>query len=135
MLRIASTLIILVGLGHLVGHMMGMDTAALPEAEKRVTDAMQGLEFEAGGWKRTYWSFFVGFSASYSVLAIALGLLGFQAARLGAGSSASLRGTLVVVTASSSTLAILCFNYLVLPPAVMLGLAALCGLVGITKGR
>jgi hypothetical protein len=135
MLRIASTLIIIVGLGHLVGHMMGMDTSALPDAQKRVTEAMQGYEFDAGGWKRTYWGFFVGFSASYSVFAFALGLLGFQAARLGAANPASLRGALVVVTAASAILAVLCFRYLVLPPTVMLGLAALCGLVGIAKAR
>jgi hypothetical protein len=96
---------------------------------------MQSYVFEADGFERTYWGFFVGFSASYSVFAFALGLLGFQAARLGAANPASLRGALVVVTAASAILAVLCFRYLVLPPTVMLGLAALCGLVGIAKAR
>ena len=135
MLRIASTLIFLVGLGHLVGHMMGMDTSALKGEEKRVTDAMQSYVFEADGFQRTYWGFFVGFSASYSVFAFALGLLGFQSARLGAANPASLRGTLVVFTASSAVLSIFCFQYLVLPPAIMLALAALASLAGLVKAR
>lgn len=135
MLRIASTLIVLVGLGHLVGHMIGMDTSALKGEEKRVTDAMQSYVFDADGMKRTYWDFFVGFSASYSVFAFALGLLGFQSARLGASNPASLRGALVIVTASAGMLSILCFKYLVLPPAIMLALAALCALVGLVKAR
>lgn len=135
MLRIASTLIFIVGIGHLVGHMMGMDTSALPAAEKKVTDAMQGHQFDAGGTARTYWDFFVGFSISYSVFAFALGLLGFQCARLGAASPTSLRGALVIVTASAALLSILCFKYLVMPPAIMLALAALCALVGLVKAR
>jgi hypothetical protein len=135
MLRIASTLILLVGLAHLVGHSMGMDTSKLPAGEKSVTDAMQGFRFDAGGWTRTYWDFFVGFSLSYSVFAVAFGLLGWQAARLGATSPSSLRGSLVVVTAAALVLAILCVKYLVLPPAVMLGVAALAGVVGIAKAH
>lgn len=135
MLKAASVLMILVGCGHLVGHMMGMDTSALPAPEKAVTDAMQGHQFDAGGWKRTYWDFFVGFSLSYSVFCFALGLLGWQAARLGAANPASLRGSLVVVTAAAGVLAILCAKYLVLPPTVMLAAAALCGVVGIVRAR
>lgn len=133
MLRIASALIFLVGCGHLVGHVMGMDTSALPAPEKAVTDAMQGHRFDAGGWTRSYWDFFAGFSLSYSVFCFAFGLLGWQAARLGAANPASLRGSLAVMTAAAGVLAILCVKYLVLPPTVMLAAAAVCGIVGIVK--
>jgi len=135
MLRIASVLIVLVGVGHLVGHTMGMDTSKLPAEEQRVTAAMQGHQFDAGGWKRSYWDFFVGFSASYSIFAFALGLLGLQAAKLGAANPSSVLGSLVVVTSGAALLSILCFRYLVLPPAILLAFAALCGLVGIVRAR
>jgi len=85
--RIASILLLLFAVGHTVGFRQvdpkwGVDS---------LISSMRSMRFNASGFERTYWDFFVGFGLFVSALMVFAAVIAWQLGGLAPGTLASMR--------------------------------------------
>ena len=85
--RIASVLLLLFAVGHTLGFRQ-VDPAWRVDA---LTQAMRSVHFNAAGFNRTYWDFFVGFGLFVSALMLLASVVAWQFGSLPAATLASMR--------------------------------------------
>jgi hypothetical protein len=120
--RIAAALLLLFAIGHTFGFRQidpkwGVDS---------LIGSMQSLHFDAQGFRRTYWDFFVGFGLFVSVFLLFAAVLAWQ---LGGLSKETLR-LMPVVTWSLAIcfggVTVLCSLYFFLVPIVLSAVITFC---------
>jgi hypothetical protein len=120
--RIAAVLLLLFAIGHTLGFRQidpkwGVDS---------LIGSMQSIHFDAQGFRRTYWDFFVGFGLQVSVFQLFAAVLAWQ---LGGLSKETLR-LMPVVTWSLAIcfggVTVLCWLYFFLVPIILSAVITFC---------
>lgn len=119
--RIAFILLLLWAIGHSFGFRAG-DPAWRADA---LITSMQSLHFNAQGFDRTYWDFFVGFGFYVSVFLLFTAFLAWQLGGLPPETLARLRGTTWALALSFVALTILSWKYFFILALVFSGLITL----------
>jgi hypothetical protein len=120
--KIASVLLLLFSVGHTLGF---RKTDPHWGADSLIA-AMQKLHFDAGGFDRTYWDFYVGFGLFVSIFQLFAALVAWQLGSLTPETRASIpviRWSLAICFVGVS---ILSWNYFFLVPGVFSTLIAIC---------
>ena len=112
--RIASVLLLLFAVGHTVGFRKtdprwGVDS---------LLGSMRSLHFDARGFSRTYWDFYVGFGLFVSVFLIFAAVLAWQLGSLPAESLALMRGTVWALALCFVVVTILSWRYFFMVPII-----------------
>ncbi len=105
--RFASILLLLWAIGHSLGFRAG-DPAWRADA---LVTSMQSLHFNAQGFDRTYWDFFVGFGFFVSVFLLFAAFLAWQLSGVPPETLARLRGTTWALALSFAALTVLSWKY------------------------
>jgi hypothetical protein len=120
--RIAAVLLLLFAIGHTLGFRQidpkwGVDS---------LIGSMQSIHFDAQGFRRTYWDFFVGFGLFVSVFQLFAAVLAWQ---LGGLSKETLR-LMPVVTWSLAIcfggVTVLCWLYFFIVPIIFSAVITSC---------
>jgi hypothetical protein len=120
--RIAAVLLLLFAIGHTLGFRQidpkwGVDS---------LIGSMQSIHFDAQGFSRTYWDFFVGFGLFVSVFLLFAAVLAWQ---LGGLSKETLR-LMPAVTWSLAIcfggVTVLCWLYFFIVPIILSAVITLC---------
>ena len=123
--RIASILLILFAIGHTLGFWQ-----AQPEWNAdSVVASMRSVHFDAQGFNRSYWDFYLGFGLFVSVFLLLAAALSWQMSSLPAGTLAQLRGPAWALVLCFIGVTVLSWRYffiiaIVFSAAITLALAA-----------
>jgi hypothetical protein len=123
--RIAAVLLVLFAIGHTFGFWQ-----AQPEWNAdSVIASMRSVHFDAQGFNRTYWDFYLGFGLFVSVFLLLAAVLSWQMGSLPAGTLAQLRGPVWALVLCFAAVTVLSWRYffiiaIVLSAAITLALAA-----------
>ena len=123
--RIASILLILFAIGHTLGF---WQTQPQWNADS-VVASMRSVHFDAQGFNRTYWDFYIGFGLCVSVFLLLAATLSWQMSSLQAGTLAQLRGPAWALVLCFIGVTVLSWRYffiiaIVFSAAITLALAA-----------
>lgn len=123
LLRIAA----IINLLYFAAHTAGIPwTPARGPAELAVLEAMKTRSFQAGGFMRTYWEFYVGFGVAISAFLLVQAVVLWQFASLAKSDAARLRPILASFLLGFVVNAIIAWMYFFPVPAVMAAAIALC---------
>jgi hypothetical protein len=123
--RIAAVLLVLFAIGHTFGFWQ-----AQPEWNAdSVIASMRSVHFDAQGFNRTYWDFYLGFGLFVSVFLLLAAVLSWQMGSLPAGTLAQLRGPAWTLVLCFAAVTVLSWRYffiiaIVFSAAITLALAA-----------
>ena len=110
--RIASVLLLLFAIGHTLGFRQ-----TNPEwGVGSLIDSMRSIHFDAQGFSRTYWDFYVGFGLFVTVLLLFAAVLAWQLSGLPAGTLALMRGTAWALALCFLAVTILSWRYFFIVP-------------------
>jgi hypothetical protein len=112
--RIASVLLLLFAVGHTLGFRKtdpkwGVDT---------LIGLMRSIHFDAQGFSRTYWDFYVGFGLFVSVFLLFAAVLAWQLGGLSAERLALMRGTAWALALCFVAVTILSWRYFFIVPII-----------------
>jgi hypothetical protein len=120
--RIAAVLLLLFAVGHTLGFRQsdpqwGVDT---------LLTSMRSIHFNALGFNRTYWDFFVGSGLTVGVFLLFAAILAWQLGRLPPATLALLRGTAWAFALCFAAITVLSCIYLFTIPIVFSCLITAC---------
>lgn len=120
--RISSVLLVLFALGHTIGF-----RSADPKwGVASLLESMRAIHFDAQGFRRSYWDFFVGFALFFTVFLVFTALLCWQLGGFSAEQLALMRATRWLFTLSFAAITILCWRYFFIVPLVFSVLITAC---------
>jgi hypothetical protein len=115
------------GLAHLLGHYGLMTARGDTEAERQLLSLMRGNAQDMGlGFVRSTFDILAGFSLTFSVLLIGMGLVGLLVCRHGAAVSGVLRQASIVYAGIYGIMTAIAFRYWFPAPLFFLAAAFLC---------
>ena len=118
--------LVLLGLVHLLGHYHLATASGDNEQERQAIAAMKGDPRDLGlGMVRSTFDFFVGFSLTFSVVSLGLGLLGFVVRGHFAAAPGLLRQAAVVYAGTMGVMTGVTIRYFFPPPLAFVALAFL----------
>ncbi len=120
--RIASILILLFAAGHTVGFRK-TDPKWKVDA---LVSSMRVIRFDAQGFHRTYWDFFVGFGLLVSVFLVFAAVLAWQLGDLPAVALASMRGPAWALAITFVIVTVLSLRFFFVVPVVFSAIISLC---------
>jgi hypothetical protein len=120
--RIAAVLLLLFAVGHTLGFRQsdpkwGVDT---------LIGAMRSTHFDAQGFSRSYWDFFVGAGFFVGVFLLFAAILAWQLGGLPAETLALMRGTTWALALCFAALTVLSWRYLFIVPIIFSLLITAC---------
>jgi hypothetical protein len=120
--RIASVLLLFFAIGHTLGFTKtdpkwGVDT---------LLGSMRSIHFDAQGFSRTYWDFYVGFGLFVSVFLLFSAVLAWQLAGVPRQSLASMRGITSTFAVCFVAVAFLSSKFFFAVPIIFSMAIALC---------
>ncbi len=120
--RIASLLILLFAVGHTLGFRRtdpkwGVDS---------LIRSLQSIHFEAQGFSRTYWDFYIGFGFFISVFLVFAAFLAWQLGGLPPGTLALMRASVWALAICFVAVTILSWKYFFVTPVVFSAIISLC---------
>jgi hypothetical protein len=120
--RIAAVLLMLFAVGHTLGFRQsdpkwGVDT---------LLASMRSIHFDAQGFNRTYWDFFVGAGFFVGVFLLFAAILAWQLGRLPAETLALMRGTAWAFAFCFAAVTVLSWRYLFIVPIVFSFVITVC---------
>jgi hypothetical protein len=120
--RISSVLLLLFAAGHTLGFRKidpkwGVDS---------LVGSMQSVRFDAQGFSRTYWDFYVGFGLFVSVFLVFVAILAWQLGDLAPETLALMRGPAWSLVICFAVVAILSWKYFFIAPIVFAILITVC---------
>jgi hypothetical protein len=120
--RLAAVLLLLFALGHTLGFRQtdpkwGVDT---------VVTSMRSIHFDAQGFNRTYWDFFVGSGFHVAVFLLFAAILAWQLGRVPSNTLASMSGTAWAFAFCFAAVTVVSWRYLFLIPIVFSFLVTIC---------
>jgi hypothetical protein len=120
--RISSVLLLLFAAGHTFGFRQSDPTWGV----ESLLGAMRSIRFEAQGFSRTYWDFFVGFGLFVSVFLVLAAVLAWQLGGLAPETLALLRGPAWALVICFAAVTILSWRYFFIAPIVFTVLITVC---------
>lgn len=119
--------LIALGLVHLLGHYGLATSAGDNDAERQLIGLMRSYEQDMGaGFVRSTMDLLLGFSLTFSILPIGMGMAGLVTLRYGAGVPDLLRALSTVYAGIHGIMTIVAFCYWFLAPLVFLAAAFAC---------
>ncbi len=119
--------LIALGLVHLLGHYMMTKNQGETEAERQLLAMMRSNPQDLGlGFVRTMSDIVGGFSLTFSVLPLAMGLVGFVIRRHAGAAAGLLRQTAIVYAGTYGVMTAVALRYWFPAPLFFLALAFLC---------
>jgi len=120
--RTASVLLLLFAIGHTLGFRKtdpkwGVDT---------LISSMQSIHFDAQGFNRTYWDFYVGFGLLVSVFLVFMAVLAWQIGGLPAETLALMRSIAWVLAICFVAVAFLSWKFFFIVPFIFSVLIMVC---------
>ena len=122
-LRIAAVIALLYFAGHSAGF--PWTPAAGPE-QLPLLESMKGQTFDAEGFTRTYWDFYIGFGIIISVFLFLQAVVLWQLGSLAKTNASTVRPMIVLFLAASIVNAGVGWTYFFAVPAAMAAAIALC---------
>lgn len=124
--RIASILLVLFAAGHTLGFRQvdprwGVDDALA---------SLRSIHFDAQGFGRTYWDFYVGFGLFVSVFLLFAAVAAWQLAGINEGTLASMPLITWGLVVCFVAVTILCWKYFFLIPVIFSVVITLCLIAG-----
>ena len=123
--KIAAVLLLLFSIGHTLGF---RQTDPQWKVDALVAD-MQKIHFNAQGFDRSYWDFFVGFGLFVSVFLFFSAILAWQLGGLKAEISAAIPGVKWSLAVCFVGITVLSWKYFFVIPVVFSSLITLCLIV------
>jgi hypothetical protein len=124
--RIASVLLVLFAVGHTLGF-----RETQPEwGVGAIVNSMQTVHFDAQGFDRTYYDFYVGFGLFVSVFLLFAAVLAWQLGRLSPERLATIPGVTWSLAICFVMVTVLSWRYFFLVPVLFSGLITLCLFLG-----
>lgn len=120
--RIAAVLLLLFTVGHTIGFRQSDPKWGIDS----LLASMHSIHFEALGFNRTYWDFFVGAGLQVSVLLLFATILAWQLGRLPANTLALMQGTAWAFALCFAAITIVSWRYLFTIPIVFSFLITVC---------
>jgi hypothetical protein len=118
----------------LAGHTFGALNARPPDAAGQVVlDAMRSYHFEILGSSRTYWDFYFGLNLLLSANLAILSVMTFQLANLSKTEPGRAFGPAITLFIGCVMLAVLCWGYFFVAPAMICTLAAIACAVALYR--
>ena len=129
--RISSILLVLFAAGHTLGFRKtdprwGVDTALA---------TLRAIHFDAQGFDRTYWDFYVGFGLFVSVLLVFAAIVAWQLGGMSAETLASMQFVAWGLSLCFGAVTFLSWNYFFVIPGVFSSVITLCLLVAAWLSR
>lgn len=120
--RISSVLLMLFAAGHTLGFRKtdpkwGVDS---------LIGLMQSVHFDAQGFNRTYWDFYVGFGLFVSVFLVFAAVLAWQLGGLASETLALMRGPAWSLVVCFAAVTILSWRYFFIAPIVFAVVITVC---------
>ncbi len=120
--RISSVLLLLFAAGHTLGFRKtdpkwGVDS---------LIGSMRSVRFDAQGFNRTYWDFYVGFGLFVSVFLVFAAVLAWQMGGLAPETLALMRGPAWALVICFAAVTILSWRYFFIAPIVFAILITVC---------
>jgi hypothetical protein len=110
-----------------VGHLFGSPwTPADTPQGHQVVDAMRAYRFDAVGFERSYYDFYVGFGWLLGAYLVGHAVLFWQIAGLSIQSATTLRPVVVVLCIEALCATLLGWRFLFWVPVAFLGLTTVC---------
>ena len=120
--RIAAVCLLLFSIAHTVGFQQSDPTWGLDALRA----SMRSIHFDAQGFNRTYWDFFVGAGLTVGVLYLLSAILAWQLSALPTASRGEMRVLLWAFAMCFAAVTILSWRYLFVIPIVFSVVIALC---------
>lgn len=120
--RIASVLILLFAAGHTLGFRQIDPKWGVGS----LITSMQSIHFEAQGFDRTYWDFYIGFGFFVSVFLVFAAVFAWQLGGLPAETLSTQRGPAWSLAICFGAVAILSWRYFFMAPLVFSVVITLC---------
>ena len=120
--RVAAVCLLLFAVAHTVGFQQSDPSWGIDA----LRGSMRAIHFDAQGFNRTYWDFFVGAGLTVGVLYLFLAVLAWQLSVLPADSRAHLRVLAWAFAACFAGVTILSWRYLFVIPIVFSLVITLC---------
>jgi hypothetical protein len=128
--------LIAVGLAHLLGHYSLVTSTGDSEAERQLLAQMRGHTQDFGaGFVRSTMDILTGFSLTFSILPIGMGMAGLVARGYGAGAPHLLHALATVYAGIYGIMVIVALSYWFLAPLVFLVAAFACFFAAIAAGE
>lgn len=122
-LRIASIIALLYFAGHTAGAPW---TPATGPGEAAVLQAMKDQSFDALGFRRTYWDFYLGFGVIISGYLLVQAVALWQLGALARSDARRFRPIIASFFVAFAVNAVLAWSYFFAVPAVMAGAISIC---------
>ncbi len=124
--RIASVLLILFAVGHTLGFRQtppewGVDS---------LIASMRTIHFQAQGFNRTYYDFYVGFGLFVSVFLLLAAALSWQLGAMTSQALSTIPGVTWSLVVCFAVITFLSWRYFFIVPIILAGLITLCFAVG-----
>jgi hypothetical protein len=124
--RIASVLLVLFAIGHTLGFrktqpQWGVDS---------IVASMRMIHFDAQGFDRTYYDFYVGFGLFVSVFLLFAAVLAWQLGRMSKDVLSLIPGVAWGLAICFAFVTVLSWRYFFIAPVVFSGLITLCLVLG-----
>ena len=120
--RIASILLLLFAAGHTWGFRQVDPTWGVDSLIR----SMRSIHFNANGFERTYWDFFVAFGLVVSTLMVFAAIIAWQLAGLAPGTLAAMRLSVWGFVVCFAAVAYLCWRYVFTIPIIFSIAILLC---------
>ena len=120
--RIAAVLLLLFTIGHTLGFRQSDPKWGIDG----MVASMHSIHFDAQGFNRTYWDFFVGAGFSVSVFLLFATILAWQLSRSSANTLALMRGTTWAFALCFAGITVVSWRYFFTIPIVLSFLITVC---------
>ena len=120
--RIAAVLLLLFAAGHTIGFRQSDPSWGVDA----IVGSMQSIHFDAQGFNRTYWDFFVGAGFTVGVLYLFAAILAWQLGGLPVATLALMRVTAWAFALCFAVITFVSWRYLFGIPIAFSGVIALC---------
>ena len=120
--RIASVLLLLFAIGHTLGFRQTNPAWGVGS----VIESMRSIHFDAQGFSRTYWDFYVGFGLFVSVFLVFASVLAWQLGGLAPETLALMRGPAWALVICFAAVTILSWRYFFIVPVVFAIVITVC---------
>ena len=122
LLRVASIVTLVFAAGHSRGGLVSWS----PQGENEVLRAMRSYQFDAMGWSRTYWEFYMGFGWIISVFMLLQAVLLWQLAPIAKADPRGLRPLIATFALANAACGVLAWRFIFLMPAIFSAVIAVC---------
>jgi hypothetical protein len=124
--RIASVLLVLFAVGHTLGFRQ-----TPPEwGVDRLVASMRTIHFQAQGFNRTYYDFYVGFGLFVSVFLLFAAALAWQLSAMTRQTLAAIPGVTWSLVVCFAVITFLSWRYFFIVPIILAGLTTVCFALG-----